>query len=276
VYEFINACGDPSLADLVKRSLSKYPSFVNSHSNLWYPLEIAIAYRNKETFHLLLENGADVNLKTAIGDTPLATAIKSGNLGCMRILINYGADPNKNGVFGAPPLLIATEENVHEAVKILLENGADPNASNDSFIFPLVIASELGYLEICNTLLDFGADPNQRSRRYGFVPLERAVVNGHTECVKSLLRPRYKKNEILWMCLVREYLQDSLFHDDYLPLDMFREIAKELSTKADLSLTCSNGSSIFNLALEYRHYVDYAETGGCDEILKILEDAARK
>lgn len=78
----------------------------------------------------MLACGADVNLKTEEGWTPLHTAAYWGPADMIRLLVANGADVNAVGDYdGWTPLLMAVSaDDDPEVVKALLAAGADKNA----------------------------------------------------------------------------------------------------------------------------------------------------
>ena len=164
--------------------------------------------RRKALIEVLLKKGAPVNAVTHGCVTPLA-CVPSGNLDLARLLLRYGADPNISTNDGETPLMTAARGGHHEMVKILLEAGANPDAqlivpplekiecslfidrSNFTFsacqapLTAMAMAAECGHLEVVKLLLEYGANPNlpivhhahgrlpskrnqrRRARRYG-------------------------------------------------------------------------------------------------------------
>jgi hypothetical protein len=62
-----------------------------------------------EVVALLLDAGADVNVKDALGETALTLALESARLDVARLLVNRGGDVNTRNRFGRPALILAIE-----------------------------------------------------------------------------------------------------------------------------------------------------------------------
>ena len=76
------------------RALLRAPGIrVNQPAGIRYvPLGAAVQYAHKEMVRLLLRKGADPNLKTATGLTPLHVACLHGNMAIVQMLLHCGAD----------------------------------------------------------------------------------------------------------------------------------------------------------------------------------------
>ena len=74
--------------------------------------------------------GADVNVRNKDKDTPLLTAAKKDRCECIRILVEAGADVNMKGEYGYSALMSVIECPV--CVEVLLEAGADVNSTTES------------------------------------------------------------------------------------------------------------------------------------------------
>lgn len=98
--------------------------------------------------------GADANTQDDRGVTPLVRAAALGSIAEMRALLDRGADPNLASKGGATPLLAALGDAAK--VKLLLEKGADVNATT-SRGGPVTIASRLPGTEVVRLLLEKGA-----------------------------------------------------------------------------------------------------------------------
>jgi ankyrin repeat protein len=123
--------------NMVKLLLTKCgPSLVNQSNEGWTPIHEA-GYRNgrPKIAKLLIESGANVNVRNDIGWSPLHVAAHYLNLEIAELLLKAGADPNAQriGYDNATPLHYAfyyTDSDDYEKecmmVKLLLDHGADP------------------------------------------------------------------------------------------------------------------------------------------------------
>jgi len=113
----------------------------------------------------LLKAGGEPNMR--YGDmlnTPLHEAFPNGGFKEVRLLLEYGADPNiKNGL-GRTPLFIASTGWI-ESVRLLIAHGAEVNVSDQNGVTPLIYASMYGNLNIARILLKAGADPSITDKR---------------------------------------------------------------------------------------------------------------
>lgn len=95
------------------------------------PLIMAIQCGEPEIVRLMVEAGADINLRFA-ATTPLIRAVTSCQIESMKILINAGVDVNFTDEKGISPLMAArgrimqnaTDADRLELIKILIDAGA--------------------------------------------------------------------------------------------------------------------------------------------------------
>ena len=73
----------------------------------------------------------DINSMNKQGLSPLHVAAINGNIEVTELLINEGADIElKDSEYGSSPLLFACQNGRTKIVKLLFENGADINAKS--------------------------------------------------------------------------------------------------------------------------------------------------
>jgi ankyrin repeat protein len=110
---------------------------------------------------LLLDNGADVNLKNLNGSSPLHTAVALGDVASVSIVLTYSPDVNSFTNFGLTPLMAASENLSHLRAR------------------PVTM--------ILNMLIDAGADINLQDSKHGLTALHFAIDNGNYMMIKGLL-----------------------------------------------------------------------------------------
>lgn len=109
----------------------------------------------------LLGKGADINSTGGgtIDYSPLMWAAGNGNIGIMRLLLERGADPNLRNGRGVTALLPAAQDGRLDAVRLLLDRGANVH-SEVKGVSPLSAAAAFGHLEVVRMLLERGARDN--------------------------------------------------------------------------------------------------------------------
>ena len=131
---------------------------VNLKGEAWYgPLHAAASKGHIEVVKILLENGADVNIFQQ--NKPLHNAAMNGHIEVAEILLAHGADINAKGTDEAAPLHTAASNNQLAMVKWLLSKGANVNSRASYGCTPLHSAGWRNNVEIGKILLEHGADP---------------------------------------------------------------------------------------------------------------------
>ena len=136
----------------------------------------------------LIFAGADINTSGG-GGTTLSWAAFIGHLETVKLLIDNNADVNIKSVDGKTPLMEASWNGHIAIVKLLLDKGADINTTDNIGITALFEAIDYGhkeqYPQIVKLLIDKGANLNTKDK-YGEKVLRWATVNGHTEIVELI------------------------------------------------------------------------------------------
>ena len=126
------------------------------------PISDAISPVNKKRDHSLIAflvfNGADLNVKSPDWrGTPVTDAIRE-DLETLSLLIDLGANIELRDDEGRTPLLYASENGYFDAVKFLLSKGANINATNKSGQNVLHLAARGDSLQTLEMLASYGAN----------------------------------------------------------------------------------------------------------------------
>jgi ankyrin repeat protein/mono/diheme cytochrome c family protein len=144
------------------------------------PLIHAALYGDAEAVRLLLENGADPNLRNSANATALMYAVDDA--GKTRLLLEHGADPNVRSDEGRTALLIAAgRAGASAVIRLLLRHGADPSVQVSSGPGVLARAVASGDEDILRLLLDSGVERRP-------LPLAAALRPNCSGCVDVLIQ----------------------------------------------------------------------------------------
>lgn len=116
--------------DLVASLLKKNPALLNAHDNMGdTPLKRSIGglFPNLALIRFLLDQGAEVN-QSGFWGTALHTAAAKGNKPVVAVLLDHGADPNLRDHYGRTPLDQTLFFKHLDVARLLMARGAQPNA----------------------------------------------------------------------------------------------------------------------------------------------------
>jgi ankyrin repeat protein len=134
-------------------------SFIKNHDSYWTPLvwvansegcgAIIDHYRISAA---LLEHGADVNVATKEGSTPLMGAASLPHAKVVRLFISAGANVNAQDDSGKTALIYSAANETAEVAKILVAHGADVTVKSKDNEDALAVAKYLNKREIVEYL----------------------------------------------------------------------------------------------------------------------------
>eukprot|EP00092_Neocalanus_flemingeri_P106282 GFUD01136358.1.p1 GENE.GFUD01136358.1~~GFUD01136358.1.p1 ORF type:complete len:440 (-),score=128.58 GFUD01136358.1:156-1475(-) len=152
------------------------------------PLMLAARSGRVKVVSLLLEEGADPNIRKITGVTAIFLASVGGYLDILTKLVEGGADPDPQSQEGGTPLMAAAQAGHLDVVEKLLLSGASHKSCMWDGANALFLAAQNGHTKIVMHLLTIpGVQVNQQ-RRDGATPLWIAAQMGHEDCVRLLLR----------------------------------------------------------------------------------------
>ena len=152
-----------------------------------YPLLSAAEAGKEAEVEALIKAGADANLRSKEGWSPLIMAAKGGHVQILQRLISLGATINPPDV-SHTALRGAALSGRTACVKVLLEEKADPAICSVGGKTALMGAAMTGHYDVVELLLTAGADQSV-TNSFGETARQLAVKGGHRRCVAALDRP---------------------------------------------------------------------------------------
>lgn len=151
----------------------------------------SVSNDNIDLIALLLQNGANINLKDDEEETPLTVAILNESIDVIDFLLRHGSNPNLKDDEGETPLIRAISCKNIKIIELLLQHGADTGLKNAYGETPLIYAiSTLDYdniTDIINLLVEKTIDLNEQDND-GDTALHLAVENELPRLIKSLMK----------------------------------------------------------------------------------------
>ncbi len=185
---------------VLNKKLTDYSSAINGT-----PLHIACEKENIEIIKLLVEAGADLEIKNVGRETALSIVVKKNNIKLTNYLIEQDADINAKGANGMLPIHFACAYGGKEVINLLLSKGADINVldSLKSSLLDYTTNLRGGNIEATTTLIENGINTDYYAKAF-----KEACWRNNLEIAKLLLDKGvdYKsqttaKSELLfWIC----------------------------------------------------------------------------
>jgi len=169
----------------ISKIFGKKGTSIASSSSAQTAYDICDAARdgNEPAVMELLGKGANINSTggRTLDFSPLMWASEQGNVGMLRLLLDRGADPNVRNSRGVTALMLAATKGYLDAVRLLLDRGSSVHFETQE-VSPLSAAAAYGHLDVVRILLESGARDNKGRA------LEGASQIGHQEIMNLLKR----------------------------------------------------------------------------------------
>ena len=154
-------------------------------------LHLMASERRHEAVEFLVAHGTEVNVRDALGCTPLHVACSRGHVAIIESLLRAGADIEARGYRGATPLFFCVLHQHLDATMVMLERGASLQALSDDGSSVAMVAAAVGSVAILQQVLEHASDTatvlaqcNARGRTAFLF----AAQCGQTAAIDELLR----------------------------------------------------------------------------------------
>ena len=148
----------------------------------------AAGWGNKNTVKLLLEKGADINIRHSYSAvTALACACSKAHYDVVELLLKRGARHDIEDIEGRTPISRAAEKGHLDMVRLLLTEGGEPETRSSDRRTPLSWAAGNQHEAVVKLLLAKGADKEHKDSNYGRTPLSWSVTSKRGKVAKLLL-----------------------------------------------------------------------------------------
>ncbi|KAM3550287.1 hypothetical protein MY1884_008324 [Beauveria asiatica] len=138
---------------------------------------------NDALVQILLEHGANIEVRNVEGETPLLRAVELGRENTMRVLLDFNADVEAIGAMQFSPLMTAASLRSESRIRLLLEKNAKINAKNCIGYTAFTIAVSQAIAghgrNPVKLLLDRGAD-TEATTLWEMTPLHTASLEGRS------------------------------------------------------------------------------------------------
>jgi ankyrin repeat protein len=132
----------------VIRLLARDPNLVNAYSEDGFqPLGLACFFGHYDVAEYLVKAGAGINSRSVnrLKAAPIQSATSRGHRKIVKMLLDHGADPNIREQGGFTPLHAAAQNGDDEMLRVLLYGGADLTIAGNNGKTALDLALEAGH-----------------------------------------------------------------------------------------------------------------------------------
>jgi ankyrin repeat protein len=169
------------VAVLVRR---KVPINLRAGEDLDTPLHLASKNGDYDVVRFLIDNGADINIQNARGETPLFRAVGNENtrLDVVEYMVTHGAVVDTADKNGSTSLHEAAKVASGSTIDVLVKHGGNVEKRDRLGRTPLYIAGLYRNLQAAKALVERHADVNASKK-----PLEGAIKGGDEDVIRFLI-----------------------------------------------------------------------------------------
>jgi ankyrin repeat protein len=139
----------------IARILERDPELVNAYApDGFQPLGLACFFGHGVTAEYLVKAGAAINSRSRnpLNAAPIQSAAAASHTKIMTLLLENGADPNVREQGGYTPLHTAAQNGDLEMIRTLLYHGADMKIPSQDAKLPIDLAHQAGHTEAAELL----------------------------------------------------------------------------------------------------------------------------
>lgn len=160
---------------------------------VWFALK-----EDVEVCRNLISKGADVNVKSEVGDTPILMALEALNI----------TEVNEANIFFGGPIYRTLNDETFKLISSVLDDITTINTrTHKKRLLPIISAVESGRLDVVTTVLEMGADPNGRGKTD-----EQTALNVCLKLIGILKNPELSKKHQTSMPITAEVLDSIRRH----------------------------------------------------------------
>lgn len=208
---------------------------------------------NYEIIDLLIQNGADINIKDYVGDTPLLHGLlryKDVNIKNIEYILEHGADANISNENGITPLLeiaTVTDKDTSDFIRLLIKHGALLNEKYPENATILMYCAEFNaHINNVQTLIENGENVNLHFDD-GWTSLMEAVKNNNIKLMRLLLDNKADVNA------ATEIGATALMFAAQRDIDSSEIIELLLKYGANINHRANDGGTALSVAVNFGH-----------------------
>ncbi|XP_068698490.1 transient receptor potential cation channel subfamily A member 1-like isoform X2 [Montipora foliosa] len=223
-------------------------------------LHFSARLNRAEATRVLIDRGADVDIRLRDGSTPLHVAARFNSASVAQVLLRSGANAQLLDALENNALHHAVRRRNKDVVDLLVgDSDIDINAKTQVGMTALHLVCMNGDLDICHVLLSYGADITAKTADCS-TPLHTAMFSCNTHIAELLIREAASK-----LINVNDYL-----NEPDLDQDRALHVAAETGKAKSVELCLKHGADVNAQRVTLVTPLHIAATKGDLEIVKIL------